>query len=99
VLVKAVLADNGRSSAAGPSPHPYDLLLGLEDIKHRNTRVATPFTNASRPSRQRSITRRNEGSDRQHHRLNLPRATGTRLSATDSIGAPCSRSSDCLLSD
>jgi len=45
VPVKAVLTDNGREFCGKPESHPYELLLALEDIEHRNTRVATPRTN------------------------------------------------------
>ena len=39
-----VLTDNGREFCGRPE-HPYELLLGLEGIEHRTTRVHTPRTN------------------------------------------------------
>lgn len=45
VPVKAILTDNGREFCGRPDSHPYELLLGLEDIEHRNTKVRSPRTN------------------------------------------------------
>ena len=45
VPVKAVLTDNGREFCGKPATHPYELLLAMEDIEHRNTKVRTPRTN------------------------------------------------------
>ena len=45
VSVGAVLTDNGREFCGKPESHPYELLLAIEDIEHRNTRVRTPRTN------------------------------------------------------
>ncbi len=45
VPVKAILTDNGREFCGKPASHPYELLLTLEDIEHRNTKVRTPRTN------------------------------------------------------
>lgn len=45
VPVGAVLTDNGREFCGKPESHPYELLLAIEDIEHRNTRVRTPRTN------------------------------------------------------
>jgi transposase InsO family protein len=45
VPVGAILTDNGREFCGKPESHPYELLLAVEDIEHRNTRVRTPRTN------------------------------------------------------
>lgn len=45
VPVKAILTDNGREFCGKPESHPYELLLTIEDIEHRNTRVRSPRTN------------------------------------------------------
>lgn len=45
VPVKAVLTDNGREFCGKSESHPYELLLSMEGIEHRNTRVRTPRTN------------------------------------------------------
>jgi len=45
VPVAAVLTDNGREFCGKPESHPYELLLSMENIEHRNTRVRTPRTN------------------------------------------------------
>ena len=45
VPVKAMLTDNGREFCGKPESHPYELLLAIENIEHRNTRVRTPRTN------------------------------------------------------
>jgi len=45
VPVEAVLTDNGREFCGKPESHPYELLLSMENIEHRNTRVRTPRTN------------------------------------------------------
>ena len=45
VPVGAILTDNGREFCGKPDSHPYELLLALEDIEHRNTKVKTPRTN------------------------------------------------------
>jgi transposase InsO family protein len=45
VPVKAILTDNGREFCGKAESHPYELLLGLEDIEHRNTKVRSPRTN------------------------------------------------------
>lgn len=45
VPVKAILTDNGREFCGKPETHPYELLLGIEDIEHRNTKVRSPRTN------------------------------------------------------
>jgi transposase InsO family protein len=45
VPVGAILTDNGREFCGKPHSHPYELLLALEDIEHRNTKVKSPRTN------------------------------------------------------
>ncbi len=40
-----ILTDNGREYCGRPMIHPYQIFLGLNDIKHRRTKVATPRTN------------------------------------------------------
>ena len=40
-----MLTDNGREFCGRPEQHPYELLLAMEAIDHRNTRVRTPRTN------------------------------------------------------
>ena len=45
VKIEAMLTDNGREFCGKPDAHPYQLLLTLEDIEHRTTRVRTPRTN------------------------------------------------------
>ena len=45
VPVGAVLTDNGREFCGKPDAHPYELLLAMEGIDHRNTRVRSPRTN------------------------------------------------------
>jgi transposase InsO family protein len=45
IPVKAVLTDNGREFCGKPESHPYELLLAIEDIEHRNTKVRSPRTN------------------------------------------------------
>jgi hypothetical protein len=36
VPVRAILTDNGREFCGKPRSHPYELLLAMEDIEHRN---------------------------------------------------------------
>ena len=43
--VSAILTDNGREFCGKPDSHPYELLLTMEGIEHRTTRIATPRTN------------------------------------------------------
>ena len=43
--VEAVLTDNGKEFRGKPDEHPYELLLALNDISHRFTKVGTPRTN------------------------------------------------------
>jgi transposase InsO family protein len=45
VEIGAILTDNGREFCGKPESHPYELLLGLEGIDHRTTRVRSPRTN------------------------------------------------------
>jgi transposase InsO family protein len=45
VQVGAVLTDNGREFCGRPETHPYELLLAMEEIEHRTTRVRSPRTN------------------------------------------------------
>jgi len=45
IAVEAVLTDNGKEYKGKPEEHPYELLLALNDIKHRFTKVSTPRTN------------------------------------------------------
>lgn len=45
VSVQAVLTDNGREFCGKPESHPFELLLAMEGIEHRTTRIATPRTN------------------------------------------------------
>jgi transposase InsO family protein len=42
--VGAVLTDNGREFC-GTDTHPFELYLALNDIEHRRTQVAHPYTN------------------------------------------------------
>ena len=45
VKVEAILSDNGREFCGVPEKHPYELLLAMEEIEHRTTKVRTPRTN------------------------------------------------------
>lgn len=45
VPVQAVLTDNGREFCGRSESHPYELLLALEGVEHRTTRVRSPRTN------------------------------------------------------
>jgi transposase InsO family protein len=45
VKVGAVLTDNGREFCGVPEQHAYELLLAMEDIEHRTTKVRSPRTN------------------------------------------------------
>jgi len=45
VEVGAILTDNGREFCGLPDQHPYELLLAMEEIEHRNTRIRSPQTN------------------------------------------------------
>lgn len=45
VPVQAILTDNGREFCGKPEQHAYELLLAMEGIEHRRTKIATPRTN------------------------------------------------------
>ncbi len=45
VAVGAVLTDNGREFCGRPDAHPYQLLLAMEGIEHRTTKIRSPRTN------------------------------------------------------
>jgi transposase InsO family protein len=45
IEVGAVLTDNGREFCGRPEQHPYELLLAMEAIEHRTTKVRSPRTN------------------------------------------------------
>jgi transposase InsO family protein len=45
ITVGAVLTDNGREFCGKPESHPYELLLAVEGIKRRTTKVRSPRTN------------------------------------------------------
>jgi len=45
VQVGAILTDNGREFCGRVDSHPYELLLALDGIEHRTTRVRSPRTN------------------------------------------------------
>lgn len=45
VPIQAILTDNGREYCGRPEAHPYELLLGMEGIEHRNTKIRSPRTN------------------------------------------------------
>ena len=45
ITVGSVLTDNGREFCGKPESHPYELLLSVEGIKHRTTKVRSPRTN------------------------------------------------------
>jgi hypothetical protein len=45
ITVGAVLTDNGPEFCGKPESHPYELLLAVEGIKHRTTKVRSPRTN------------------------------------------------------
>jgi len=45
VKIGAILTDNGREFCGLPEKHPYELLLAMEDIEHRTTKVRNPRTN------------------------------------------------------
>ena len=44
VEIGAILTDNGREFCGKPGSHPYELLLALEGIEHRTTRIRSPQT-------------------------------------------------------
>jgi len=45
VKVEAILTDNGREYCGRPENHPYELLLAVEDVEHRTTKIRSPKTN------------------------------------------------------
>ena len=45
LTVEAVLTDNGKEYKGKPEEHPYELLLAINDISHRFTKVGTSRTN------------------------------------------------------
>jgi len=45
VKVGAILTDNGREFCGIQERHPYELLLAMEEIQHRTTKVRCPRTN------------------------------------------------------
>jgi len=45
VPVGAVLTDNGREFCGKLETHPYELLLSMESIEHRTTKIRSPRTN------------------------------------------------------
>ena len=45
VSIGAVLTDNGREFCGKSETHPYELLLAMEGVDHRTTRVRSPRTN------------------------------------------------------
>jgi transposase InsO family protein len=45
VQVGAILSDNGREFCGREETHPYELLLSMEGIEHRTTRVRSLRTN------------------------------------------------------
>jgi len=45
VEVGAVLTDNGREYCGKPGQHPYELLLAMEGVEHRTTKIRSPRTN------------------------------------------------------
>lgn len=47
ITVVAVLTDNGRDFCGKLESHPYELLLSVEGIEHRTTKVRSPRTNGS----------------------------------------------------
>lgn len=45
VKIGAILTDNGREYCRLPGQHPYELLLAMEEIEHRTTKIRSPRTN------------------------------------------------------
>ena len=45
ISISAVLTDNGREYCGKTESHPYELLLAMDGIDHRTTRVRMPRTN------------------------------------------------------
>ncbi len=44
VAVEHILTDNGREFCGRPLWHPYELLLTINQIEHRNTKLHAPYT-------------------------------------------------------
>ncbi len=45
VQVEAILTDNGREFCGIKEKHPYELLVAIEGIEHRTTKIRSPRTN------------------------------------------------------
>ena len=45
VSVQAILTDKGPEFCGKPESHPFELLLAMEGIEHRTTKIVTPRTN------------------------------------------------------
>ena len=45
IPVQAILTDNGCEFCGKPEQHPYELLLAMEGIEYRRTKIATPRAN------------------------------------------------------
>jgi len=45
IPISSILTDNGHEYCGRPTHHHYEIYLGLNDIKHRRTKVASPQTN------------------------------------------------------
>lgn len=45
VTIGAILTDNGREYCGRPDQHPFELLLAMDGIPHRTTKVRSPRTN------------------------------------------------------
>lgn len=45
VTVGAALTDHGREYRGKPESHPYQLLLAMDGIEHRTTKIRSPKTN------------------------------------------------------
>jgi transposase InsO family protein len=45
IEIGAVLTDNGREFCGKPESHPFELLLALEGVEHRTTKIRSPRTN------------------------------------------------------
>jgi len=45
IQIRTLLSDNGREFCGRPDKHPCEILLQLEDIEHRTTKVHRPQSN------------------------------------------------------
>jgi transposase InsO family protein len=45
LTIGALLTDNGREFCGRADQHPFELLLAIEGIEHRTTKVRSPRTN------------------------------------------------------